>query len=398
MEVLLAVSLSAFFMLGVFSITNMWVQNIRAEQMAVHLQQVEKAADSFLRNTAIGELDNLANNSGGQLSNVQDFLNFLPGTNYTGSNMLQAANNPTGRDINVTLRTNNSTPGLRLYEIYIDTFGESMDGSLALSTARNIGARGGVIGRIYSNATEARSVYGTWRSGPNGVNIAGFTSSTGNFTPGNGHVAIYLAYADRELVGPYLYRSPIPGCTDCNKMSVALNMDGNDINDIDTFTANTVETDAATVSTLTAERSANFNGQTTLNDTTTVTDSLNANTVEAGTITADGTLTASEASFENINANDIRTGSINTTSMELTNIHVRSAQLSASDASTITATEASFGTINSNNMYIEGSLSAEKMYVNHNLNIEGALHIMNPEGSITAPIIQTNDLQVISGP
>lgn len=120
------------------------------------------------------------------------------------------------------------------------------------SAARRAGAAGGFVsigniagavrGRIYGAA-------GGWQLDISATNIP---------NPGAGHLAAIVYLASGQLVDDVLYRFSVPGNADANRMHVALDMNGNNINNVGslnasgTITAGSVSAPTVSATTVTA--------------------------------------------------------------------------------------------------------------------------------------------------
>lgn len=113
--------------------------------------------------------------------------------------------------------------------------------------ARHAGAAGGFVsigniagsvrGRIYGSA-------GGWQLDISATNIP---------NPGAGHLAAIVYLASGQLVDDVLYRFAVPGNTDANRMHVALDMNGNNINNAANISATSISaTNVAASGTVTA--------------------------------------------------------------------------------------------------------------------------------------------------
>lgn len=112
------------------------------------------------------------------------------------------------------------------------------------AAARRTGAMGGFVSTGNVAGSIANRLYGVaggWQFNLAGTNIP---------NPGPGHLAALLYLESGQLVEDFLYRFAVPGNPDANRMHVALDMNGNDINNADDVTARAVTvtgTDTLTV-------------------------------------------------------------------------------------------------------------------------------------------------------
>lgn len=93
--------------------------------------------------------------------------------------------------------------------------------------AAQAGAQGGFVpytgqlGDATMTPNNAYGAFGGWR-----VSLTGYTN------PGSGHLASLLAFGGAQVNNNYLYRVQVPGHPELNQMQTALDMTGNDINNI----------------------------------------------------------------------------------------------------------------------------------------------------------------------
>lgn len=107
------------------------------------------------------------------------------------------------------------------------------------AAARRSGAMGGFVSTGNVAGSVAGRVYGV--SGGWQMDLA----ATNVPNPGPGHLAAMLYLAAGELTEEFLYRAAVPGKPEANRMQVALDMGGNDLNNVDDLRARTVSvTDA----------------------------------------------------------------------------------------------------------------------------------------------------------
>ena len=114
---------------------------------------------------------------------------------------------------------------------------------LNLSQARNIATKIGASGG-YIEGGIAKGALGAWSE-----NLSVF----GGFNPGDGHIVIAGFYQNGAISNDYLYRKAVPGHPELNTMSTALNMGGNDVNNVIILSAKRAEiSEAVTTDTLMA--------------------------------------------------------------------------------------------------------------------------------------------------
>ncbi|KAF3458131.1 shufflon system plasmid conjugative transfer pilus tip adhesin PilV [Ralstonia solanacearum] len=101
------------------------------------------------------------------------------------------------------------------------------DAKQLVQIAAQTGAQGGFVpyagqlGDATMTPTNAYGAFGGWR-----VSLANYTN------PGSGHLASLLAFGGAQVNNNYLYRVQVPGHPELNQMQTALDMTGNDINNI----------------------------------------------------------------------------------------------------------------------------------------------------------------------
>jgi hypothetical protein len=116
-------------------------------------------------------------------------------------------------------------PG-NLQALTMSTGGTALPDAQAVKIATIVGATGGLIPQndsgIYPGA--AANAYGAF---------AGWTISTANYTSvTGGHPAALLTFNNGQLVSNYLYRNAVPGQPQLNQMNTALDMQGNNVNNV----------------------------------------------------------------------------------------------------------------------------------------------------------------------
>lgn len=96
-----------------------------------------------------------------------------------------------------------------------------------VQVAAQAGAQGGFVpyagqlGDASMTPANAYGAFGGWK-----VSLANYTN------PGSGHLASLLAFGGAQVNNNYLYRVQVPGHPELNQMQTALDMTGNDINNI----------------------------------------------------------------------------------------------------------------------------------------------------------------------
>ena len=133
------------------------------------------------------------------------------------------------------------------------------------SAARQAGAAGGFV----SIGNIAGSVRGRVYGAAGGWQLDISTTNIPN--PGAGHLAAIVYLASGQLVDDVLYRFSVPGNADANRMHVALDMNGNNINNAATISATNIS-------------ATNVGASGTVTAPTVTTTTANASTVNASTV------------------------------------------------------------------------------------------------------------------
>lgn len=150
----------------------------------------------------------------------------------------------------------------QLESIVITTGGEVIDEIGTREIAENLGGTGGFIPT--SNTGIVQGVRGGWQ----------IALSNYGMNPGVGHTASALFLQDGTLANDYLYRNAVPGHSEVNTMNTSINLNGNDLNAVQTTNTGTLNATQGNIAT------ANI---TTGNITTANTTTTNASIVNSGT-------------------------------------------------------------------------------------------------------------------
>ncbi|CCD29334.1 Type IV pilus protein PilV [Candidatus Glomeribacter gigasporarum BEG34] len=105
----------------------------------------------------------------------------------------------------------------KLETLIVSTGGETIPELGIRRIAQLVGARGGFISS--KDVTYAQGSYGGWR----------MPLSNYHISPGAGHLATALFFDDAALTSDYLYRNPVAGHPELNRMNTALDMGGHDV-------------------------------------------------------------------------------------------------------------------------------------------------------------------------
>lgn len=113
----------------------------------------------------------------------------------------------------------------KLQILIVTTGGETIKDMPLRRTAQNIGGKGGYISAM--NTSTAMGSYGAWQ----------MPLSSYGVSPGAGHLAIALFFDDGSLSNDYLNRSAIAGHPEVNRMNTAIDLNGNNLNNVATIGA-----------------------------------------------------------------------------------------------------------------------------------------------------------------
>lgn len=144
----------------------------------------------------------------------------------------------------------------KLEALITTTGGQAIKEMSMREIAKNIGGRGGFISS--TDIGNANGNYGAWQ-----VALSKYSTA-----PGAGHIAIALFFDNGGLTNDYLNRSAVAGHPEVNRMNTAIDLNGNNLNNVATvgaLTANiagSTTTGNATVSGTTTTGTADVQGET----------------------------------------------------------------------------------------------------------------------------------------
>lgn len=206
------------FALIVVPLMSAFHQDQQYSTAARHALRVEKATHQYLQHNALI--------IGKQASATSPYILDVP-------KLIQAGYLPTGfsetNPFSSRYHTRIYQPApLKFHHMIFLTGGAPLNLSAARKIALRIGDSGG-----YIEGAIAKGVMGGWRES---------LSAFGGYNPGEGQVVITGFFSQGKGKKDYLYRHAIPGQGELNTMNTAINMDGNDINDVNQLHAHTLKT------------------------------------------------------------------------------------------------------------------------------------------------------------
>jgi len=233
-EVMAAIGLLALVVAGIAQLTSQAMDDAKAITAAEHLRMVTEATKSYLKDNfaAVTAVATPAAPAMIKIANLQALGYLDPGfssTNVYGQTTCIVILEPAANKLDALVVTTGGT-----------TIG---DGDLA-SVVNTLGSSGGAM---YTNGTASTNTEflgggGAWKfdrgSFHNGARDCNSAGAGGvNLTPG--HPAIAIWFDQSAYDSGVLYREAIPGRPELNRMSTALDMNSNAINNVATIALNT---------------------------------------------------------------------------------------------------------------------------------------------------------------
>ena len=124
----------------------------------------------------------------------------------------------------------------KLQTLIITEGGEVIKELSLRAISKRVGAEGGYVSSL--NPSVAEGSYAGWQT-----SLAAYGVS-----PGAGHLATALFFQDGALVNDYLYRHTVPGKPELQRMFAPIDMNGNNVNNVDTVNSAAVRSGQITSS------------------------------------------------------------------------------------------------------------------------------------------------------
>lgn len=202
---------------GLSAILNQYNQGIKADAAADHAAMVLTAGNKYIQDNYAAIASVATPTTPATVTTAM-----LKSTNYLPASVSDTNNFGQGYQLLALEPTAN-----KLQVLLVTTGGTALPENVLRRAAAKLGGKGGVISK--TNTSVATGTYGGWQ----------MTMSTYGVSPGAGHLAIAQFFDEGTLTNDYLNRKAIPGHPEVNEMETAINMKGNNLNNVgDTNTVN----------------------------------------------------------------------------------------------------------------------------------------------------------------
>jgi hypothetical protein len=274
LELLLSIGITAVILIGGTKITQDWAERMQNRNEANYLLTVHNAAKSyasvnFSRIMRVGFNENMLNNvpNNALLNNpgraivvtigntgVSPFF-LKDGTTALGADFTETS--PRGRDIRIYVRNVGFIGEERTLEIITTTTlaaaanSKRQDQVMTRDIAQVLGPQAGVYTAAANNCAGGvfNGSYGNWRLNNTRLSAAGMMAGYPAYCPAINvaqGLTAYVALRDRITyknadVSDYLYRVAIPGAPEANRMETNIDMNGNDILNVASISADNLQ-------------------------------------------------------------------------------------------------------------------------------------------------------------
>lgn len=255
-EVLLAVAIFSLLSIGLFSLINQKLDDMKDSATAIHHSQYIQAGTTYLRANYTSLLASATSTTPAIVTTAM-----LKGSNALATSI--GDNNPYNQTS--CLLVLQPTPNM-LEALIVTEGGVGIPEGRIAMIAANSGRGGGFIPR--DAPTIAQGAYGYW-SVPNANYISRNCSGTASTV---GHLASAIHYDKNAVGSDFLYRFAIPGRPELNRMATAIDMNTNNINNVNNLNSQNIN-NAATVTT--TDLNSDTVNATTVNTTNTITTNTN---------------------------------------------------------------------------------------------------------------------------
>jgi len=239
LEMLMAISLIAMIVVGVFTISDQWLKRAVNRQLAVDVLRLQQAASDYvftnfetLKKTSLNQFVKI------NVSDIKD-TNFLP-SGYTARNALK-------QDMVVYKRSRNIVPYYVIDVLVVSTNPSS--GTIRIPNDRMLDAvrAGGPQMGLYSQIVtpdnnlpnKISSFFKGWSVDPSLTPLPGYAATPNG---SGGYIAAFNIVSGEKIEAnpDYLYRVSVAGQPQLNRMAADLRMNKNPIRDVGTMTADKV--------------------------------------------------------------------------------------------------------------------------------------------------------------
>jgi type II secretory pathway pseudopilin PulG len=229
LELLLVIAVVAILSVGALRSQLGYQSNIKDESAAQQMRDVVNAASAYIQANAATVDANAAAGPTQITTAMLQAANYLPATFQN--------TNPFGQSYVVLVRQISAGVDQALV---VTTGGALIADNRLPQIAGRIGSDGGYIAA--SSPTLAQGAFGGWQAATTPFNASGVT-------PSAGHLAATVFFNNNTILSDYLYRFPVPGQPDANRMHTALDMNANNITGAGTVTATAVSIGGQTLGT-----------------------------------------------------------------------------------------------------------------------------------------------------
>lgn len=195
-----------------------YADNLSNQAAADHQKAVSDAAVKYIKDNYAAILATATATTPATIT-----VPMLKSTGYLSSSFNNQ--NPFGQDYQILALEPTAN---KLETLIVTTGGETVPEMGVRRIAQLVGAQGGFISA--TDTTKAQGSYGGWQ----------MALSSYGASPGAGHLASALFFADGALVSDYLYRNTVAGHPELNQMNTAIDMTGNNVNNAGQVNANKV--------------------------------------------------------------------------------------------------------------------------------------------------------------
>ncbi|AGN33497.1 type IV pilus minor subunit PilV2 (plasmid) [Pseudomonas fluorescens A506] len=216
LETLIVLAVAVTAAIGASQAYSIYVDRQSNQAASEHMSIVADASTLYIKDNYATVLASASPSSPASIT-----INMLRATGYLPASF--SDKNAYGQDYSILALA--PSPG-KLQTLIVTRNGDPIKEMYLIDIAKRIGAKGGYISQV-STGTATGSFAG-WSTplAPYGV------------SPGVGHLATALFVEESALVNDYLYRSAVPGQPQLNRMNTAIDMSGNNLNNVGTLNAN----------------------------------------------------------------------------------------------------------------------------------------------------------------
>lgn len=258
LEILLSVGAFGLIALGFVEMTQDYIEERQALSAANHMQEIHEAAYEYVLDNfdAIHTPLGVGNAVVLDIDNDQESVDELIAGGYLPQTY--SSLNSYSRDVIVLFRNAGNEnlgavpPLSDRLEIILITAGDALDEQRVIKSAQELGGYAGLWSAIDRDAGAGTTVnsligtFGIWQvpAGPiqAALNAGGFTNNGGaNFSApaiGQAHLVTYRHINQNDSLGDYLYRVPVAGAPEANRMMVDIDMNNFNVDGVDNANIN----------------------------------------------------------------------------------------------------------------------------------------------------------------